>query len=141
LRCAAQTGQVSSATLFEMVTTQAAALLRLPFAGRLEMGLPADLIVLPARQADPFDNLVQAERSALSLVMIGGEGLYGDLSLVPGLFSSPKEATPVTVDGLPKWLRRGLAQRLWDNAAQEPGLVPSITGQSSFCEATAEVTR
>ena len=71
LQCAAQTGQVSAAGLFDMVTTRAAALLRLPFAGRLEPGLPADLVVLPARQADPFDNLIAADRSALSLVMIG----------------------------------------------------------------------
>jgi cytosine/adenosine deaminase-related metal-dependent hydrolase len=124
LRCAAATGQVSPAALFEMVTTRAADLLRLPSAGRLAPGLPADLTVLPARLPDPFENLVAAERADILLTMIGGQPRYGDRSLVTQLFTSPIEFAPVLVDDAPKWLHRVLARRMWANAAQEPGLVP-----------------
>jgi cytosine/adenosine deaminase-related metal-dependent hydrolase len=129
LRCAATTGQVSPVALFDMVTTRAADLLRLPDAGRLAPGLPADLLVLPARLPDPFENLITAKRSDLSLVMIGGEALYGARVLAAQLFTNSREAVPVLVDGKPKWLRRGLAQRLWANAAQEPGLLPDPAAQ------------
>ena len=128
LQIAARTGQVSSQVLFAMVTTRAADLLRLPKAGRLEPGLPADLVVLPARQADPFENLLAAERSALSLVMVGGEALYGDHALLPGLFDDGRQAAPVVVDGAAKWLRRDLAERVWANGAQEAGLVSDRAG-------------
>jgi len=141
LQCAAQTGQVCGSALFGMVTIHAAELLRRPYAGRLEPGLPADLIVLPARQTDPFDNLIAAERSALTLVMIGGEALYGDTGLISGLLSSASEAMPVRVDGSPKWLRRGLAERLWANAAQEPGLEPDAARPAVPREAAMEVDR
>jgi hypothetical protein len=141
LQCAAQTGQVRAAELFEMVTTRAAALLRLPFAGRLVPGSPADLMVLTAQQTDPFDNLVAAWRSSLILVMVGGEALYGDRSLIPDLLSSKSDATPVIVDGLAKWLRRGLAQRLWANRAPEPGLMPDHAGSEALVEFAAEVRR
>jgi cytosine/adenosine deaminase-related metal-dependent hydrolase len=139
LQCAAQTGQVSSAALFAMVSTHAAALLRLPFAGRLEPGLPADLMVLPAKEPDPFDNLIAAQRSALSLVMIGGEALYGEPALMAGLLNTASEATSVRVDGSSKWLRRGLAQRLWANGAQEPGFEPDAARPASSHEAALEV--
>jgi cytosine/adenosine deaminase-related metal-dependent hydrolase len=141
LQCAAQTGQVRAAALFEMVTTRAAALLRLPFAGRLEPGLPADLMVVPAQHADPFDNLVAAGRSSLVLVMVGGEALYGERSLIPDLLNSNRDATPVIVDGLPKWLRRGLAQRLLANRAQEPGLVPDRAASEVRLEVASEAGR
>ena len=124
LEVAARTGQVSDLALFNMVAAQAADLLRLPEAGRLEPDLPADLLVLPARHADPFGNLLAAKRSDLSLVMVGGEALYGDRPLLTDLFDDSREAEPVMVDGLPKWLRRDLAQRAWANGAQEPGLAP-----------------
>ncbi len=141
LRCAAQTGQVGSAALLDMVTTRAADLLRLPFAGRLEPGAPADLIVLPARRTDPFENLLAAERSELLLVMIGGEALYGDPWLVPGLLGTHSEATAVIVDGSAKWLRHELAQRLWANGAQEPGLVPDRAGRPARRAAALEGIR
>jgi len=123
LQVAAQTGQVPAQALFEMVTTRAADLLRLPAAGRLAPGFPADLLVLPARHPDPFVSLLAADRSALSLVMVGGDMLYGDRVLL-----SDAPSVPVVVDGLPKWLRRDLAERLWANGAPEPGLVPDRAG-------------
>jgi len=127
LRCAAGTGQVSAATLFEMVTTRAAALLRLPEAGRLAPGTAADLLVLPATLADPFENLIAAERGQVTLVMVGGEALYGDRALIPSVLAAEAEAAPIVLDGSLKWLRRGLAERLWANCAQEPGLTPDHT--------------
>ena len=136
LQVAARTGQVGGQALFDMVTSHAAAVLRLPHAGRLGPGRPADLLVLPARQADPFENLLAAERSALSLVMVGGEALYGDRSLLPGLFSDGRDVAPVLVDGVAKWLRRDLAERMWANGTQEPGLVLDRAGAGHLEAAT-----
>ncbi len=132
------TSQVDAMTLFQMVTTHAAAVLRLPAAGRLEPGQPADLLVLPAADADPFDNLVASERSSVRLVMVRGRALYGDRSLIPNVLTSAGEASPVVLDGVPKWLRRGLARRLWANRAPEPGLAPDQTGAAAQAELAAE---
>ncbi len=136
LQVAARTRQVDGKALFEMVTTRAAAVLRLPDAGRLAPGLPADLMVLPAQYADPIENLLAAERSALSLVMAGGAALYGDRSLLPGFWDDRRPVAPVVVDGVAKWLRRDLAERVWANGAQEPGLLSDHTGAAQLEAAT-----
>jgi cytosine/adenosine deaminase-related metal-dependent hydrolase len=127
LKCAAAIGQADSAALFRMVTTDAAALLRLPQAGRLAPGTPADLFVLPAQLDNAFENLIAAERSSVSLVMVGGQALYGERALIPNVLVSAQQAAPVVLDGLPKWLSASLAKRLWTNRAQEPGLARDRT--------------
>ncbi len=138
LKCAANTGQVEAAALFQMVTSRAAEGLRLPGAGRLAPGLPADLVVLPTQREDPFENLLTAERGQVRLVMVGGEALYGDRGLIASVLSSPAEAALVIVDGLPKWLRRGLARRLWASRALEPGLGPDQAGANVSADLAAE---
>ena len=128
LKAAAAAELLGAAALFRLVTTDAARLLRLPQAGRLEPGLPADLLVLPAQRDDPYDNLIASERSSVSLVMIGGQAQFGDRALIPQVLGSPGDAANVVLDDRPKWLRRSLAEQCWTNRAQEPGLVRDGSG-------------
>jgi cytosine/adenosine deaminase-related metal-dependent hydrolase len=122
LRHAAATGQVTPRELFRMVTTSAAAVLRLPAAGRLGPGLPADLFVLPELDPDPFQNLVAASRADVRLVMLGGRPRLADEDLAPLFDWAGVPALPVTVDGRAKLMERALAERLRASRAKEPGL-------------------
>ena len=45
--------------------------------GQLDVGRPADLVVLQKRRDDPYDNVVAAYPSWVDLVMIGGDVIYG----------------------------------------------------------------
>ena len=120
LRCAAATGQVDAATLLRLVTTDAANLLRRPAAGRLTVGVPADLVVLPPLAASPEATLLAATRADVRLVLVGGQPRYGDL---PEAFAAHREpAVRVRVDGQPKLLAAALARRLTQLAVVEPGV-------------------
>jgi cytosine/adenosine deaminase-related metal-dependent hydrolase len=122
IKAAARTGQVEARTLARMATVDAAAVLRLPEAGRLDPGCPADLVVLPPAKGDAFSSLLAAERSALRLVMIGGRALYGDLDLWPLFIASGVRPEPVWVDGREKLLADWIVTRLRRATIGEPGL-------------------
>jgi Amidohydrolase family len=122
LQTARATGQVSVAALLRTVTTDAAALLRLPHAGRLDPGCPADLVVLPATEADPAEQIATTERADLRLVMIGGKALYGDPDLEPLFVATSEHAARVRVDGRDKLLAGWIVDRLRRASIGEPGL-------------------
>jgi len=124
LRCAAATGQVDSAALYRMVTTDAARLLRLPEAGRLNVGSLADLLVLPPLAADPYATLLAATRADVRLVVVGGEPRYGDPAL--GAAFASVTMTPVQVDGRPKLLSQSLARRMQRLGVTEPGVTLDV---------------
>ncbi|RZI99155.1 MAG: amidohydrolase [Rubrivivax sp.] len=94
------------------VTEAAARLLGLHDRGRLDVGLRADLIALPAGLP-----LASATRADLRLVVVGGSPLYADADLgdVLGL-------VPVRVDGRPKALAPHLVHALRATPLREPGL-------------------
>ncbi|MDZ7269403.1 MAG: amidohydrolase family protein [candidate division KSB1 bacterium] len=122
LQIAHATRQVDARALFRMVSSDAARILRLPRAGRLAPGGPADLVVFPARGGDPFGALVTARRAALRLVMIAGRPRLGDVDMAP-VFAAAKVATVrARVDGVEKLLAAAIAQRLKRAAVTEPGL-------------------
>ncbi|MDM4765392.1 amidohydrolase family protein [Pelomonas sp. SE-A7] len=106
---------LSEAGLEALLTSQAAARLRLNDRGRLLPGLRADLLVLPRGL-----KLSEAQRADLRLVMVGGRMLCADPAFAsaggPGLL-------PVQVDGRPKSLERSLVEALQGAAISEPGLV------------------
>ena len=126
LRCAAATGQVDAAALHRMVTTDAAALLRLPGAGRLTPGVTADLLVLPPLGPDPYSALLAAARADVQLVLVGGAPRYGDPALSALYAATGEAARHVQVDGRPKLLAGHLAQRLRRLGVTEPGLVVDV---------------
>jgi len=53
--------------------------------GRIAPGYLADLVVLDARQADPYRNLIDAVEENVRLVAIEGIALYGDAGLMKSL--------------------------------------------------------
>jgi 5-methylthioadenosine/S-adenosylhomocysteine deaminase len=78
-RCLAEQGhEPEAAELVRMVTSDAARIAGLEERlGRLEEGRPADLVVFERREADPYENVVEADPSWVELVMIGGNLVYG----------------------------------------------------------------
>ncbi|HKX33696.1 MAG TPA: amidohydrolase family protein [Blastocatellia bacterium] len=65
--------------------------------GSVEVNKLADLVVLDARAADPYRNLVEATERELRLVMVGGLARYGDTELMrsAGLPAAGLEALSV----------------------------------------------
>jgi 5-methylthioadenosine/S-adenosylhomocysteine deaminase len=64
--------------LVEMVTSDAADIAGLgQELGRLEVGRPADLVVLERRLDDPYENVLDADPAWVQLVMIDGDMPYG----------------------------------------------------------------
>lgn len=122
LRAAAATGQVDAAALYRMVTADAARLLRLPDAGRLALGGPADVLVLPPLAADAYATLLAATRAEVRLVLVGGAPRYGDPALAAAFAAAGTATTPAQVDGRPKLLARAVAQRLGRLGVAEPGV-------------------
>jgi cytosine/adenosine deaminase-related metal-dependent hydrolase len=122
LQCAAATGQATPAELFRMLTTNAAALLRLPQAGRLAPGLPADLMVVRPLSPDPYETPILAGRRDVRLVMLDGRPAVAEAALRPVFEAARVDARPAKVDGRDSWLAASLAAQLSRAACSEPGL-------------------
>ncbi len=122
LKIAQATKQIDAKTLFCMITSDAARILRLPHAGRIAARLPADLTIFRLQNADPFESIISAQRADIRLVMIAGRPCLGDLDMAP-VFAAAKVATArVRVDGVEKIMAAGIAHRLQGAAVSEPGL-------------------
>ena len=104
LKIARQTLQSSGvglgdADLVQMVTSGAAEIAGLgDRIGTLAVGRAADLIVLPRRMEDPYDDVVSAYPAWVELVMIGGDVVYGRPDWVATL-TSPADYEPVIAWG------------------------------------------
>ena len=114
LRAAQASGPLAGPELLELVTTEAAALLGLDGAGRLDVGCPADLIL-----TRPDRPLVGARRSDLALVVRGGVPLIGDPDVMACF---PVQTAPARLDGVSKLIQSGLARRILRCSLTEPGL-------------------
>lgn len=122
LRAAARTRQLSRQRLLRAVTSDAARILRLRDGGMLSPGRAADVVMLRRRADDPYESVVRSGRVDVRLSMVGGQPLYGDLSMWP-LFELKRErAEPVVVDGMPRLLARWIAQRASSMTVRESGL-------------------
>jgi cytosine/adenosine deaminase-related metal-dependent hydrolase len=123
LREARQTGCATADELFAMVTTNAAAMLRLRHAGHLAVGAPADVIVIPDTGRGAAESLLDARRADIRLVVVGGKPLVGDSS-VAAVFQGRQAATrTIIVDGAPRLAESGLARRIAGCPITEPGVV------------------
>jgi len=132
LRAAREAALVSPSELLAMVTTRAAALLRQPRAGRIAVGGPADLVVIPplaervCLNADtahvPGDALLAASRRDVRLVMIEGRPLVGDRDLAPVFQARRVTARPLRVDTAAKLADSGLVRRIAGCPIAEPGV-------------------
>jgi cytosine/adenosine deaminase-related metal-dependent hydrolase len=122
IRYAAGADKVTPAELLRMVTTSAARILGLADAGRLEVGVPADLIVIPALGPDAPLALVETKRADLSLVTIGGRPLIGHPSYAPVFGARGRGVSLAVVDDVAKVMHRSLAARVARCPIREPGV-------------------
>ena len=111
LRAAARFG-VSSGELLRMVTDAPARILNLPDAGRIAVGVPADLVVLPSEQATHADALLRASRRDLTLVAIAGRPIVGCPSLSAVFVARRTTAQPVAIDGVERLVSCDLAHAI-----------------------------
>ena len=105
-----------------MVTTGASALLRQPKSGRLVIGAPADLVVIPPFEPDPAGALLRTTRRDVRLVMVGGRPLVGDPDLASVFRARRVRLRPLRVDAAPKLADSGLVRRLAGCPIVEPGV-------------------
>ncbi len=81
-------GLFSARELIAMATRDAAKILKWHDAlGTLEAGKRADVIVIAGQEGDPYDALIQAKETSMSLVMINGVARYGISGLMTTLGS------------------------------------------------------
>ncbi len=125
LRLAADRHELSAQQWLELVTVQAARILRLPSNGRLAPGLPADLLIVEDRGGDAAGSLVGLERSEIRAVVRNGVPCIADPDFAEWFAVAGVEAVPVRLDGKPKLLDRALAEP--DLLALEPGLELAVT--------------
>lgn len=122
LQAAHATRQVSSEGLTRLVTTGAAAVLRLPDAGRIAPGAPADLAVVEAAGDDPFDALVRARRADVRMVIVGGHPALAHPSCRAVFAATRTAAVDACVDGAPRLIARWIGRRAAALSLAEPGL-------------------
>jgi cytosine/adenosine deaminase-related metal-dependent hydrolase len=113
---------VSAAELLGVVTDRAAALLRLSRCGRIAIGGPADLLVIPPLAAEPAAALLVTTRRDARLVVVDGRPLVGDPSLVDVFVARRVTPRPLMVDAVPKLVDSGLARRITGCPISEPGV-------------------
>jgi cytosine/adenosine deaminase-related metal-dependent hydrolase len=122
LRAAHASRQTSAESLVRAVTVNAAGILRLPDAGRLAPGVPADLAVIDALEPCPYETLVASRRSDVRMTMIGGRPMVARTELAVVFEHTRTEALPVAVDGAPRLLASWIAARMARSGIAEQGL-------------------
>ena len=122
LRVARATAPVTAEELFAMVTHTAASLLRQPRAGRIAVGLPADLTMIAANGSAPLDTLLAATRRDVRLVVVDGRPLVADPDLLPVFEARRVVPRPMRVDDAAKIGESGLVRRIAGCPIVEPGV-------------------
>jgi cytosine/adenosine deaminase-related metal-dependent hydrolase len=125
LRAAGETRVASPRELLDMVTVNAARLLRLPYAGRLSVGGPADLMIVPNAGGVPGtagEALLATRRRDVALVVVGGRPLVGNASLTALFHARGVVPRQLIVDGVTKTADSGLVRRIEGCPIPEPGV-------------------
>jgi cytosine/adenosine deaminase-related metal-dependent hydrolase len=105
-----------------MVTVNAARLLRLRYAGRLAVGAPADIVVIPRGNGDAATALLSTSRRDVSLVVVGGRPLVGLPRFAPVFMARSVTPRPISVDDSSRLADSGLARRIEGCPISEPGV-------------------
>lgn len=122
LKVAAAAAPVRSCDLLRMVTTTPARLLRLPEAGRIAIGNPADLAVLPSPLRTAADAILAASRRDLGLVLVGGRPMVGSPSYQAAFEARRTPTRPFRLDGAGRLVDAALARAIAACPIREPGL-------------------
>jgi hypothetical protein len=122
LRAAAAVMPITPRELFRMVTTTPARILHALDSGRIGIGLPADLVVLPSSKADPADALFAASRRDITLVTIDGRPMFGAAAF-EAVFGARRSTTrPIAIDGVERVAESALARAIARCPISEPGV-------------------
>lgn len=122
MQMAAGTGGVAARDIFQMVSETPANLFRLPVSGRLSIGFPADLLVIPYVHTDPFEALVTCSRKDILLVTINGQPHYGASQFSDFFDMLNVKTADIEVDGSKKLLAAIWANVLRDCSLTETGV-------------------
>lgn len=122
LRVARAASPVTAPELLRMVTTAAATILRIRQAGSIEVGQPADLVILPAGAESPAEALLASARADVQLVVIGGRPLLGSPRMEAVFKARHQHAVALKVDGTEKRLSMSVARDLQRCPIREPGV-------------------
>jgi cytosine/adenosine deaminase-related metal-dependent hydrolase len=125
MRAAAETRSASPAELVDMVTINPARILRLRHAGRLAVGSPADLMIVPRKGSTAAEALLAARRADVSLVVIGGKPIVGDPQFAAAFAARSVPTRQLSVDGRVKIASSGLVRRIAGCPITEPGVLPA----------------
>ncbi|HZR23385.1 MAG TPA: amidohydrolase family protein [Vicinamibacterales bacterium] len=122
LRIAYESSMIERANLLPMVTTTAANVIRQPQLGRLQVGGPADLILVPRVGHDPIDAVLATSRRDLDLVVLAGRVMTAGLAH-RNIFAA-RRVTPqvAVVDEVSKYVDPVLATRIAACSIHEPGV-------------------
>ena len=121
LKVAYESHQLSAEGLARVVTSGAAKLLRLPRAGRIANGLPADVIVLRPVAGDPYDSLLEATRADVLLTLVDGVPMAGAAWLAPAFKAGGVATMEAVLDGQPRLVAKWIGRRVAAMQLQEPG--------------------
>ena len=108
--------------LLHLVTTGPAELLRLPNAGHIATGKPADFTVLPHHAPDAAGALLRATRKDVRLVMVGGRPLVADADFSRVFRERRVPTRMVTVDDATKVMDASVARLLERSPIGEDGV-------------------
>jgi cytosine/adenosine deaminase-related metal-dependent hydrolase len=114
--------------LLPMVTSAAARVMRLDRAGRLAVGMPADLAIVPPSATEPDDPeraLLAARRSDVRLVMIGGRPMVGGREIADVFRARGVCTAHLRVDGVVRLASRSLVSAIARCPVAEPGVEPA----------------
>lgn len=74
--------ELTTEQIWKMSTSDAAIVVGLQdWIGRIEVGATADIAVFGVMGADPYEAVIESRAADVRLVLIGGEGWYGDVAL------------------------------------------------------------
>ena len=125
LRTAHATRQLSAEGLARIVSSGAARLLRLPDAGRIVAGGPADLTIIRPLAPDPFDTLVTACRADVRLAMVDGRASVGEPALQRVFDATGIPTMTAVLDETPRLVARWIGKHVAHMQLQEPGFTVS----------------
>ena len=122
LRVAAAATPTDSNALLRMVTTAPAGILKLRDSGRIVVGGPADLLVVPPNDKGPAEALLATSRRDVLLVTIAGRPVVGSPALRPVFGARRTAMRSIAVDGVERLAESRLARAIARCPIAEPGV-------------------
>ena len=96
--------------------------LQLPEAGRIGVGQPADLLVVPGSHTSAADALANIRRADVQLVTIGGRAMVADRPFRELFRARHAEGRPIVIDGTEHLADAEVARHIARCPIQEPGV-------------------